>query len=147
MKKKYLSWRQTEALVKKLANLVREDFEPDVVIGIARGGLVVAVMLSHLLGCEFRVVHIRHYAGKRRLSRPKLISAPGDLNGRVLIVDDVADTGVTLRFAKSFLSGRGVKNVKTAALAYKPRSKLVPDYFLFKTSDWIVFPWELSRKS
>jgi hypothetical protein len=104
-------------------------------------------MLSHLLGGKFMVVHIRHYAGDRQLSRPRIISAPPGVRGRVLVMDDVADTGLTLVAAKNFLKRAGAAEVRTAALAYKPRSKFVPDYTLFCTDQWIVFPWELSRKS
>jgi len=107
--------------------------------------LVPAIRLSHLLGSEFRVVQVRHYSGKKRLRKPKLISGSGRLGGKVLVVDDVADTGRTLKFACRYVRRRGAKAVKTATLGCKPHAEFIPDYFVFKSSRWIVFPWERTR--
>jgi hypothetical protein len=146
MRKLFLNWKQTEELIAKLAEKVQNDFSPDFVLGIARGGLVPAVRISHLLGCGFRVIQVLHYLKSRRLARPRLISGSGRLSGGVLVVDDVADTGETLEFAVRYARRRGGREVRTATLGYKPHSKFVPDYFVFRTSRWVVFPWERASR-
>jgi uncharacterized protein len=66
-----------------------------------------------------------------------------DLTGRrVLIVDDVADTGRSLMVAKDYLQRKGVKEIKIATIHYKPNSVFKPDYFVASTTAWIVYPWE-----
>lgn len=142
MRKLFLTWSRTDALIVKLSKMIRKNFSPDFVVGVARGGLVPAIRLSHLLDSEFRVVQIRHYSANGRLKKPKLISGTGRLRGRVLVVDDVADTGKTLNFACRYVRRRGSKVVKTATLGCKPHAEFIPDYFVFESARWMVFPWE-----
>lgn len=139
-----ISWEKVDEALKKLAETVGREFCPDFIVGVARGGLVPAVKLSHMLGAEFRTVHVKYYEGRKRLARPKLISDVGPLKGKVLVVDDVSDTGESLRFVVDRLAKRGAE-VKVATIACKPCSKFKPDYFAFKTEKWIVFPWEVKE--
>jgi len=138
----FISWEKVDEALQMLAERVSRDFGPDFIVGVARGGLVPAVRLSHLLGGEFRTIHVQYYKGRRPLARPKLISDAGPLKGKVLVVDDVADTGESLKFVVDRLAKRGAE-VKVATIACKPCSKFKPDYFAFKTEKWIVFPWEV----
>jgi len=61
---------------------------------------------------------------------------------KVLIVDEVADTGKSLRLVKSHLEEQGATEVKIMTIYYKPWSIVVPDWYAKETSRWIVFPWE-----
>jgi hypothetical protein len=61
---------------------------------------------------------------------------------KVLLMDDVADTGKSLRLVKSHLKERGATDVRIATIYYKPWSVVIPDYYEKKTSLWIIFPWE-----
>jgi len=61
---------------------------------------------------------------------------------RVLVVDDVADTGESLRVVQTHLGEKGATEVKIATIYYKPWSVLIPDYYEKETSSWIIFPWE-----
>ncbi len=61
---------------------------------------------------------------------------------KVLVVDEVADTGKSLRLVKSHLKERGATEVKILTIYYKPWSVVVPDWYGKETSRWIVFPWE-----
>jgi hypoxanthine phosphoribosyltransferase len=136
-----MSWQRVEKAIERLAKMVRKDFTPDFVVGVARGGLVPAVRLSHIMDSEFRVIHVRYYDGRQRMKAPTLISDSGPIKGKVLVVDDVADTGASLEFIVNHLKKKGAK-VKVAAIACKPCSKFKPDYFTFVTDKWVVFPWE-----
>ena len=139
-----LSWHDVEKAVVALANTIRQEFEPDVIVGVARGGLIPAVRLSHLLGDKLlRVIHVGYYVGiDMRKEKPELLADVGELKGKVLVVDDVADTGKSLEFVVNHLKERGLKEMRVATIAWKPRSKLKPDYFVYETDKWIVFPWE-----
>lgn len=128
-----------------LADVLR-DYKPDVIIGIARGGLIPAVRLSHILGeVELKVIDVKFYKGiDERAERPTItIPIHGDIEGKkVIIVDDVSDTGKTLQVVIEEVKKRGAKDIKVACLAMKPWTSVVPDFYVFRTDKWIVFPWE-----
>jgi hypoxanthine phosphoribosyltransferase len=60
----------------------------------------------------------------------------------VMVVDDVADTGESLKVAVEHLEACGAKAIRTATLYYKPQSCFKPDFFIVQTEQWVVFPWE-----
>jgi len=139
-----MSWHDVEKAVSALANVLRREFDPDIIVGIARGGLIPAVRLSHILGDKMlRIIHVRFYKGvDARDQKPELLADIGELSGKVVIVDDVADTGHTLEMVARIVRDRGAGDVRIATIAYKPRSILKPDFYVFETDKWIVFPWE-----
>ena len=139
-----MSWYDVEKAVTALATTLEREFVPDLIVGIARGGLIPAVRLSHLLGDRLlRMIHIKFYRGVNlRQERPELLADVGKLPKKVLIVDDVADTGETLEFVREHVKKKGAREIKVATIAYKPRSRLKPDYYVIETDKWIVFPWE-----
>ena len=73
------------------------------------------------------------------LTQPITIPVEGK---RILILDDVADTGKTLKLVRDHLLDKGAGEVKIATIYYKPWSIVRPDYYEKKTRKWIVFPWE-----
>jgi len=77
--------------------------------------------------------------GEPVITQPVSVSVRGK---KVLVVDEVADTGKSLRLVRSHLKEEGATEVKIATIYYKPWSIVVPDYYEGKTSLWIVFPWE-----
>lgn len=140
-----MTWHDIEKAVEALAIPIREECDPDVIVGIARGGLIPAVRLSHLLGdLLMRVIHVKHYENvDETTDMPEIFwSDIGKLEGRVLIVDDVADTGKTLKVVSNHLESRVEGELNTCTIAFKPRSEIEPDYYVYKTDKWIVFPWE-----
>lgn len=147
MERLSMSWEEVEEALLELARKVRRGFDPDAIVGVARGGLIPAVRLSHLLGDkEFRVIHVKYYQGRRRMKKPELISDIKALTWKALLVDDVADTGTSLSFVLRHLKKKGAKEVRTATIAYKPRAGLKPDYYALETNKWVVFPWEEPSK-
>ncbi|MEM0014021.1 MAG: phosphoribosyltransferase [Zestosphaera sp.] len=142
------SWEEIHMAVLRLATLILEDgFRTDLVVGILRGGYIVARVLCDLLGIsDIGVVEVKFYKGiEERAERP-IITQPltADVKGKsVLVVDDVADSGRTLEVVTEQTRLRGAKSVKTAVLYYKPRSIIKPDYYSHETIEWVVFPWEL----
>ena len=139
-----MGWHEFEKAIGALANTLRRRYDPDVIVGVARGGLFPAVRLSHLMGDKtLRIIHVKYYKGVAlRRKKPELLADVGRLKGKVLVVDDVADTGTTLEFVTKHVKRKGAKEVKVATIAAKPKSTFKPDFFVFKTNKWIIFPWE-----
>jgi len=147
---KYLkiSWRRLEELVEALAEkIVASSYTPDVLVGILRGGATVAHLLSDVLGL-YRIYPIgcSSYVdvGKKEELRIYSPLAIKDLSGkRVLVVDDVADDGGTLKGVVEFeILPRNPLEVKTATLHMKPWCRFKPDYYVEITDAWIIYPWE-----
>lgn len=145
MKPECLNWLDAEKAVGALARSITREFNPDVIVGIARGGLVPAVRLSHLLGdCLMRVIHVKYYKNvDKRTEKPEIFWADvGKLEGKVLVVDDVADTGNTLKVVIDHLEEKVEGEIKIATLVWKPKSSIKPDFYVFVTDRWVIFPWE-----
>ncbi len=141
-----MTWEEVQSLLADLSAAISRDYSPDLVVGIARGGYVIARVLSDLLGVsEVAVVGIGSYAGPGKKFREPRITQhlPCTPQGRrILLVDDIADTGGTLLLAKGYLNGRGAAEVRTATIHLRPGSKTIPDYYVNVTDDWVMYPWE-----
>ena len=129
--------------------IVSSGFRPDIVVGILRGGYVVAKLIGDLLGInEIGSIEVKFYKGIGERSERPIITQPliHDVRDRiVLVADDVADSGRTLQVASEVVKLHGAKEVKTATLYFKPRSIFIPDFYAAITSKWIVFPWEYAE--
>ena len=141
------SWEQIYEMLLNLADKIKKDgFKPDVLVGVCRGGWPPARVLSDLLeNPQLANVKVEFYAGVAETKGEPVITQPVSVSvmgKKVLVVDDVTDTGESLHLVKQHLDEMGATEVKVATIYYKPWSKLVPDYYEKKTSKWIVFPWE-----
>jgi len=116
------------------------------VLGISRGGLLVAGALAYALGVKnTATMSVEFYTGvDERLDMPMLLPPVPDLvdlgTKRVLVADDVADTGATLELVRDFCADR-VAEARIAVLYEKPRSTVASDYVWRRTEEWITFPW------
>jgi hypoxanthine phosphoribosyltransferase len=142
-----LTWEQFGVASRQLAEIVVADgYRPDVVLAIARGGLTVAGALSYALGVKnCGSMNVEFYTGvDERLDVPVVLPPALDLVDvrglRVLVADDVADTGHTLRLVREVLE-QHVAEARTAVLYRKPGSVVAPDYSWQEVDRWIVFPW------
>jgi len=144
------TWNQIYHMLLNLAERVRGDrFRADVIVGVSRGGWPPARVLSDLLSnpnlanvrAEF-YVGVGETKGMPQLTQP--VSMPVALK-KVLVVDEVADTGKSLQLVRSHLIDEGATEVKIATIYYKPWSIVKPDYYEKETSCWIVFPWEIKE--
>ncbi len=141
------TWDQIYEMLLRLAERIRgDDFHPDAIVGISRGGWPPARVMSDLLGNpELANVGVEFYLGVAETKREPVITQPLSMpveNKRVLVMDDVADTGRSLRLVKDCIENMGAKTVKVATIYYKPWSSIIPDYYEKETRLWIVFPWE-----
>lgn len=126
--------------------IVADGFEPDVVVAIARGGLLPAGAIAYGLGVKnCGALNVEFYTGVGTvLEAPELLPPDLDLGylpgRRVLLVDDVADSGRTLAMAVQMLREAGAE-VRSVCIYTKPGSVALPDYAWRETPLWIDFPW------
>lgn len=144
-----VSWDEAYRLARILALKIRRSgFEPDLVIGITRGGLVPArTVCDFLLQKELATIKVEHWGiaatlGKAQIKYPLQVDIKGK---KVLVVDDVADTGDTYSEVVDYLKDLEPKDVRTAALQYKTCSTFIPDYWGEKQDEWkwIIYPWAI----
>jgi hypoxanthine phosphoribosyltransferase len=145
-----VTWADLDALVADLAQRVGPDH--DLILAIARGGLVPAGMLAYRLGIrDILVAAVSYYNDDNiRAEQPSFLQFPGAelLAGRrVLIVDEVWETGTTIDAVTKRVRAAGGRPT-TAVLHFKPHRSQVdarPDHFGAETDDWVVYPFKAGR--
>ena len=147
-----ISWHGVAMLSNKLAQQIKQDqFKPDIVIAIARGGYVPARILCDRLDIyNLTSIRIAHYTGgSTKLELARLSIPLGiDIKGmQVLLVDDVTDTGDTFRLALEHVKSFSPQVVKSAVIHHKAISELVPDYYatIIRKWRWIIYPWAVTE--
>jgi uncharacterized protein len=140
-------WDELGVAARELAEqVVADSYRPDLILGIARGGLLVAGALSYALEVKNTfTMNVEFYTGiDERLPVPMLLPPVPPLvdlhDSKMLIAEDVADTGQTLALVKGFCAGQ-VGEVRVAVLYEKPRSIVECEYVWRRTERWVVFPW------
>jgi hypoxanthine phosphoribosyltransferase len=141
------SWDKIYEMLLDLAVRIRQSgFKPDLIVGVSRGGWAPGRILSDLLeNAHTANIKIEFYVGIEKTARKPVITQPisEDIyKKQILIVDDVADTGESLKVALDHVREKGAGLIKTVTVYYKPHSSFKPDFFAGSTSDWIIFPWE-----
>lgn len=157
--KVFIDWETMHKACVRLSNsliqrkLYQNDFRVDVVVALSRGGMPPAVCISHMLHpmlsetpLQVFALGISSYPGdkKSKLEIYQNID-PEKIKGKnVLLVDDLVDSGDSLREAKALLIANGAVNVITAVLHEKECTVFYPDFKAFTTKHnvWLVYPWE-----
>jgi hypoxanthine phosphoribosyltransferase len=130
-----------------LAQQIRKDqYKPDIIVGVSRGGWPPARVMSDLLQnpnlANLRVEFYRDIGVRNkqpRITQPVTMEVVGK---RVLVVDDVSDTGHSLRVVANHMRRKPVKELRVCTIYMKPQSIFRPDYYSRTTRKWIIFPWE-----
>jgi hypoxanthine phosphoribosyltransferase len=142
-----LSWDEFGEAARDLARTVRRSgFAPDLVVAIARGGLPLAGAISYALGTKMcGSINVEFYTDvdetlPEPVLLPPMLDAPALGGKKVLLADDVSDSGRTLALVVDLLASYGA-DVRTVTLYTKPRTVHVPDFEWRKTDRWITFPW------
>ena len=145
--KESLNWATFGEASRELAALVADsEYRPSIILGIARGGLIPAATIAYALDVKnVFMMSVEFYTGvDERLDfpvmLPPLLNAIDIAGARVLVVDDVADTGGTLKLVKDFCAEH-VAEVRCAVLYEKPRSVVKCEYVWRRTDRWVNFPW------
>ena len=156
-KKMIVGWEEYKKIIEKLAVEVHKNYEPTVLIGIMRGAAPIIDILSRILKLPIAYIVIQSYSGKGledqqgQLMFAREISSLADKKdfNKVLLIDDLSDTGLTLNKSIEWLKNYGptkdyIKEVKTACLWKKKSSKFEPDFCPIRldSDPWIVQPTE-----
>jgi len=142
-----LTWDGFGAATRAISRaIVADGFAPDVVVAIARGGLLPAGAIAYGLGAKnCGAINVEFYTGIGTvLDAPEVLPPELDMNcldgRRVLLVDDVADSGRTLELVRKVVDEH-VAEVRTVVLYQKPQSVIDADFVWRRTDRWINFPW------
>lgn len=142
---RYIDWTAYGDLVSDLTRMIRSGGQSfDLIIGIARGGIPVAMVIADQLGVGIDIINVKSYTGIAARKKPRIISTlTEDVKGKeVLVVDDLIDEGDTMTTVIAYLRRGKPKHLTTAVLFKKPWSRYEPDYSLEVLDEWVVFPWE-----
>ncbi len=147
-----VSWKDIERWSMDIVKKVKESgYDPEIVIGLARGGLVPARLIADYLNIkDLYAVKTEHWGltatpdGKARLAQGLQVSIEGK---RVLVVDDITDTGQSLKLAVDHIKEHNPAQIRSATLLHITHSKYVPDYYSDEVPEdkwtWFVFPWNV----
>jgi hypoxanthine phosphoribosyltransferase len=141
------TWNDLEQLAFEVAEQIRSrNIKFDRIVTLAKGGWpMTRSLVDFLMVPEVASIGVKFYKGiNQRLNMPEIyqdlpISVRGE---KVLLFDDVADTGESLEFTKKYLLEHGVAEVTTATLFYKPHSQFKPDFYGSQITAWIIFPYD-----
>jgi uncharacterized protein len=141
------AWDEIYDMLLSLAERIKDSgFRPDVIVGVSRGGWPPARIMSDLLeNSHIANLKVEFYKGIGIRSRKPRITQPVTAevaDKRVLVVDDVADSGHSLRVVANHLRRKGTKELKVCTIYMKPMSIFKPDFYAMTTRKWIIFPWE-----
>ena len=147
MNKLWYNWREMRRDVNTLCREVSLDkFDPDVIVGLSRGGLTPGVMMSHWMNKPFKPIKtaLRDFPEWEDY-------LPRKTDERVLILDDVCDSGVTFARIREYIQKNALEeincDVRFAVLWWNNEIEFEPDYYVNEiakdsTNTWIHFPWE-----
>jgi hypoxanthine phosphoribosyltransferase len=142
-----LTWETFGGAAQELAQVIAADgFRPDLILAIARGGMFVAGALGYALSVKnLHLMNVEFYNGVGStldlpVMLPPVPSAVDFSQKKLLIADDVADTGKTIELVRDFVAGH-VAEVRSAVIYEKPASLVKCEYVWKRTDRWINFPW------
>ncbi|MEJ2241393.1 MAG: phosphoribosyltransferase [Candidatus Bathyarchaeota archaeon] len=144
------NWNQIYVSLIDISNMIQKShFKPDIIVGISRGGWIPARILSDLLQNQnLANITTKFYYGIEKSNSKPVITQQISIsvkNKKILVVDDVADSGKSLTIINNHLREKGAKEIKFVTIYLKSHSSFIPDFYKSKTNDWIVFPWELKE--
>ena len=148
---KLVTWKQIDSWCETIREKVSNSYRPDLIVALARGGLVPARILSDMLWIKDLVsVKTEHWGITATSSGEAMLRDPGKLNlegKRVLIVDDITDTGQSMKLAYDFIKTQNPAEVRTVTMLHITRSSFIPDFFAEvideKNWTWFIFPWNV----
>ncbi len=147
VEKEILTWERFGTCCRELARQIADSgFEPEVLIAVARGGMLPGGGLSYALGVKLTdAINVEFYTDVHETLPDPVLLAPmldtDSIKGkRVLVVDDVVDSGRTLALVLDLLTNVGAQP-RSAVVYAKPTTVVEPDYVWARTDKWIVFPW------
>lgn len=152
-----LSWQDVENDVLKIIDQMKKDgFEPDIIVSIARSGLIPASMIAYTLGNkQLYVIKVDFSKTQKNGKDQELFDRPTitqeltrDVQGlKVLVVDEMVVSGSTLKLVKSYMEIKNPAEVRYAVLYKQPWAEFQPDYFGREIKEWPLYPWKELRNN
>ena len=139
-----LTWDVFGELCRALALTVSRDYEPEIVIGIAKAGVIPGAVIASILRCDFYSLKITRRVDNELVhDEPRILSsAPPQAAGkRVLIVDEICTSGQTLRMATAAVRAVRAREIRTAT-SFAKVGQHRPDYYAVETDAMVIFPWD-----
>jgi hypoxanthine phosphoribosyltransferase len=146
MREIFYSWDEFKADIHLITSQMHDSgWFPNVVVGIKRGGLVPAVTLSHHMNVPMLVASCQLRDGNPNIDLSEIIKL--DYNNKILLVDDICDSGETFKQVIHQFNKIGFKNIKSCSIFYNIRQSFYVDFKAKKidrqeNKKWIIFPWE-----
>ena len=152
MEKVKFSYLQIESYCKEIyKEILKQDYVPDYILGVSVGGLYPTILFSRLLDNQnVTTISLKSYSGTKRKNL-KIINLPSKRilkNKKILVIDDILDSGETFKFIKNILKKEySVKDVKFLSIfVNKKNCKFYPDFYFKEVDKWICFPWDKFEK-
>ncbi len=148
----YVSWNDIERWSEGMLNmLISDNYKPDIIIGIARGGLVPARMMAdYLFIKDLLTIKTEHWGLTASMDGKAVLKGKLNYdisNKKVLIVDDITDTGESIKLGYDYIKSLNPAEIKTSSMLYVNSSSYVPDYYGEGISkekwSWFIFPWNV----
>ncbi|HEG2581494.1 TPA: phosphoribosyltransferase [Campylobacter lari] len=142
----YYTYEEFQKEIIPFTRKIKEEFNPDVLLAIARGGMTLGHFLAEGMGNRnlFSLNSI-HYEDTQKLDTIKIFNIP-DLSSykKVLLVDDIIDSGETMIEIKRVLMEKYPHlELKVASVFYKPSALLIPEFYIKEAKEWIDFFWSI----
>ncbi|MDI9577240.1 MAG: phosphoribosyltransferase [Thermoproteota archaeon] len=138
-----------DSLLNQSQKIQKQTEKIDLILGISKGGLIPARILADFLQVsEIITIQVKFYIGIAQTHDEPIIIQPLTVNlsgKKILVVDDIADTGKSLKIVIEHLESLGITEIKTATLYLNNRSVIKPDFYEEITDKWVVFPWEIKE--
>ncbi|MDO5046116.1 phosphoribosyltransferase [Campylobacter sp.] len=142
----YYPYEEFEKDVRVLAKEIRSDFDPEVILAIARGGLTLGHSLAVALNKRnLFTLNSIHYEDTKKLDTIEIFNVP-DLSEftKILLVDDIIDTGESIVEIKRELLKRYPHiQIKIATVFYKTKALLLPEFKIKEANEWVEFFWDI----
>jgi uncharacterized protein len=134
-----VDWPFFGEICRALALRVAREYQPEIVLGIAKAGVIPGVVVASIMQCEFASMTVTRNDPE---AQPVLVSGPpSSIRGRrILLVDETCDTGSTMRLALNEVRGLRPAEVRTA-VSFKT-GEYAPDFHAFETENFIILPWD-----
>jgi len=139
-----LDWELFGELCRALAMRIRREFDPELIVGIAKAGVIPAAVVASMLRVDFYAMKISRREGSELVrERPAILSAapPQARDRRVVLVDEITSSGETFRLGLAGLRDVGPASLRTASVFVRPKGYR-PDFHALETDSTIIFPWD-----
>lgn len=138
-----VDWAMFGELCRALALKVAREYDPEVIVGIARAGVIPGAVIASILRLDFYSMKISRRSGDDVRERPAVLSAaPREVEGRrVLIVDEITTSGDTLRLALAAVRDVHPAEVRTAT-SFARTTGYQPDFSALTMDANVIFPWD-----